>query len=442
MTNDNRVQRVLVLTVGTGNPNDLEGSLYAPLQKSIDMGSWTRVVLFPSQDTKGRAKELTKRYAGHAIQFKTYPLPEPGLEDDADACFAFFNNKLRATLKDVEASRVLVDFTRGTKAMSAALVLAAATHDVPQFRYISGERGGPGGTVIAGTENVGNFDTQALHKRKEMDTVRSLFQHGRYTAVLDLLPQQGLPPPTGQGDGTLTALRPLAEFFGAWDRLDYQRAADAIQELPKRRTVPQELRIFLPDAEVKRWVRRLARQPDRDKHKQFAAWLRHVICDVQANGERRLQNGELEDALIRAYRVLEMLGQIRLFDVGLDSSALPESDPHIQEFQNFLQKRNERPLARAKTAGYLEATREKAALLLKWLGDPLGDKLLKAAKSANLGRRRNQSILNHEFDAQAPDRETLKKMYQDAEKLLFDDDSAAAERLKTARWLAFDDAST
>ena len=442
MTNDRTEQEALVLTVGTGNPKDLEGSLYAPLQKSIDMGNWTRVVLFPSQDTKRHANELAKRYAERDIQFKRYPLPEPGMENDADACFAFFSKRLRDILKDVKASRVLVDFTRGTKAMSAALVLAAAAHNVPRFRYISGDRGGPGGTVIAGTENVGNFDTQALSERKQIDNVRSLFRHGRYAAVLNLLPRPGRPAPIQQDKETLVTVRPLAEFFGAWDRLDYHCAADTLRELPKTRTFPQEFRIFLPNPEVKGWVRKLAQQPDRDKHKPFAAWLRLVVCDVLANGERRLRNGELEDALIRAYRVLEMLGQIRLFDRGLDSSALPESDRRIDYFQDELRQKGQKTLARARTAGCLEATRERAARLLEWLDDPLGDKLLKVAKSTDLGTRRNQSILNHEFEAQAPDLDSLRQMYEEMEKLLLLDDAAAAERLKTARWLAFDDGGT
>ncbi len=440
MTKDARSQRVLILTVGTGNPNDLEGSLYAPLQKSISLGSWTQVVFFPSQNTKKHARELKRRYAESDIAFTIRALPEPGMEDDADACFAFFNKKLRDILKDADASQVLVDFTRGTKAMSAALVLAAAAHEVPRFRYISGDRGGPSSTVIAGMENVGTFDTQALHARKQLDTIRSLFRHGRSAAVLDLLPPRNVDPmpPKDLHESTLVAIRPLAEFFGAWDRLDYQGAAETLKTLPRPRVFPPELREFLPHTEVKGWVRRLAKQPNRSKYAQFATWLRLVVCDVLANGERRLHNGELEDALIRAYRVLEMLGQIRLFDKGLDSSALPESDRRIDYFQDHLRQKSEKPLAKARTEGCLEATRERAARLLEWLGDPLGPELLEVAKETNLSGRRNQSILNHEFAARAPDSETLKQVYEKMENLLLEDDTAAVEHLKTARWLDFD----
>ena len=294
---------------------------------------------------------------------------------------------------------------------------------------------GRGSTVIAGTEKVGTFDTWALSERKQLDHICSLLRHGRYAAVLDLV----TPSDLQERDNPLVgAACPLAEFLGAWDRLDYQDAAETLKTLPRPRVFPPDLRKFLPDTEVKGWVRRLAKQPDRSKHTQFAAWLRLVVCDVLANGERRFHNGELEDALIRAYRVLEMLGQIRLFDRGLDPSALLESDRRIAYFQDSLRQEGEKPLAKAKTEGCLEATRERAARLLAWLGDPFGPKLLEVARLDHLGKRRNQSILNHEFEAQAPDSEQLKQWYTAIERLLLEDDTAAADRLKTARWLAFD----
>lgn len=137
-----------------------------------------------------------------------------------------------------------------------------------------------------------------------------------------------------------------------------------------------------------------------------------------------------------------MLGQIRLFAQGLDSSALPESDRRIDYFQHHLRQEKEKPLAKAKTAGCVEATRERAARLLDWLGDSFGLRLLEVAKETNLGSRRNQSILNHEFAARAPDPKTLKQVYEKIENLLLKDDSATADRLKTARWLAFDTVDT
>src|SRR5580704_10046171 len=120
----------LTLTVGSGNPKDPEGTLYQPLLKSIREGSWDKVVFLPSIVTEENARELERRLSGTAVEI--IPLPGPNDENDVDSCFAHFDRviqKLRT--EGFDAVNVCADFTRGTKAMSAALVLAAIRHGVP-----------------------------------------------------------------------------------------------------------------------------------------------------------------------------------------------------------------------------------------------------------------------------------------------------------------------
>lgn len=444
LANNNPEPRVLVLTVGTGDMEKLESTLLVPLRKSIADGEWDRVVLLPSRATTGAAEQLAE---SHRDGVSIRVLPEPGMEDNVDACFAFFDSVLGELRQDgIEASDILVDFTRGTKAMSAALVLAATASNLPKLRYIYGAQRDERGQVVPGTEIISSVDARALYARKNLDAVCMLFRHGRFVAVLDLLPdvehggRDGVP---SNQRPAVAAARRLAEFCAEWDRFNYRYAAGVLARGLDVDSLPSELRSFHPSVGVLDWIRQLDNQPSRSNHKEFATWLRRVVCDVLANGERRLHNGDLEDALIRAYRALEMLGQLRLFDKGLDPSALPESDERIRKFKAERRKNYEKPLAKARgTSEYLEATRELAAHLLKSLGDPLGDELLEVARLDKLGVRRNQSILNHEFDAQAPDPDVLRQVYKQIEMLLREDDRAAAAHLRTARWLAFDGDST
>ena len=81
---------VLVLTVGTGNAKDLEGSLIAPVLKSVGQGKWERVVLLPSRITAAAARLLQERI-GDITVVDIQQLPETGQENDADACFGHFN---------------------------------------------------------------------------------------------------------------------------------------------------------------------------------------------------------------------------------------------------------------------------------------------------------------------------------------------------------------
>jgi hypothetical protein len=117
-------------------------------------------------------------------------LPQAGVEDDADACFAHFDSVLAALRNQgMPAESLLVDFTRGTKAMSAALVLAAIRHDLPQLRYISGGKRDERGMVVPGTEIVAEVHTTIAMARKRLDDACRFLQHGNFAAVLQTVPE-------------------------------------------------------------------------------------------------------------------------------------------------------------------------------------------------------------------------------------------------------------
>ena len=47
-------------------------------------------------------------------------------------------------------------------------------------------------------------------------------------------------------------------------------------------------------------------EPERTDHRAMAARLCRLTVDLLANGERRVCQGQNEDALVRAYRLLEL----------------------------------------------------------------------------------------------------------------------------------------
>jgi hypothetical protein len=88
------------------------------------------------------------------------PLRKPGDEEDVDACFGHFERELAKLLEEgFAADSVIADFTRGTKAISAALVLAAVVHGVRTLRYIISAQRDQRGLVIADSETPRNFRT-------------------------------------------------------------------------------------------------------------------------------------------------------------------------------------------------------------------------------------------------------------------------------------------
>ena len=161
--------------------------------------------------------------------------------------------------------------------------------------------------------------------------------------------------------------------------------------------------------------------------------------DLLANGERRIRDRQFEDAILRAYRILELVGQSSLFALGYDSGAIPPSDPTVMAFIEK-QNKNGRHTPSEPKVEY-QFPREMTAHFLKCLGSKdLGNRLLNFDKSHSdmNAKARNYSILIHGFTAVARDEEALRCLFDDLKKLVIDHggDEAAAN-LDLARFADF-----
>ena len=437
MNAEANTETVLVLTVGTGYINDLEGSLYAPLLKSIETGRWDRVYLLPSQGTCVRAEELKHRVEPMAVRIRA--LPDAGDESDADTCFAHFDAVLAEIIAGgCKPQDITLDFTRGTKAMSAALVLAGVGRGVPRLRYIGGKRG-PAGRVRAGKEEIREVRTVIASARQRLGVAEHLMQRGDFEAVCTLL---------GQADAAYSVLpdrlrrlsaayNASATVYAAWDRFDYQGAARLLNENSKQ---AQNAGRFAPTEAMVAWMSELSK-PVYRRFPAFAAnQLRYLACDLLANAERRVRDGAKEDAAIRCYRVLELIGQFRLFDKGLDSGALSCKDPRVKSFQAYLEKKKSRPLSqntRINLRHTVTAGRFEVARFLKHLEDPFGKRLLRF--DGKHVTSRNTGLLIHGFESLAAqfDDHDFEEHIHRLECLLLEDEAAAESRLAVARSLDF-----
>ena len=415
------IDRVLVMTVGTGDVTKLEETLFTPLRKSIATDAWARVILLPSSVTEGFARRLKQDMEGAEVIIR--PLPG-GDENDADQAYSHFDSVLAETLRTARPENVVVDFTRGTKAMSAALVLAATRREIPRLRYITGPRDARG-VVKAGQEKVPRETkkTTMVAGHRRVDLARDLMRRGDFSATEAVLPDPIDPAAAHYPPELLRvagAVRTVARFYAAWDRLDYAAAAGVdVCEPPA-----DDWKDLWPPSAVRVWVCELARGAERSDSAAMAAWLRRLVVDLVANGERRLRQGQHEDALVRAYRVLELIGQIRLFDWGLDSGCLDSDHQAVQALQRKIERRGQDPLARNRK-GTFKAGRFQVARLLKECGDPLAKRLFSFDRKPLLKPNlRNKSLLIHGFEASAPDNsESLRRLFRELAQLIVEADS-------------------
>ncbi|GIU76158.1 MAG: hypothetical protein KatS3mg004_3245 [Bryobacteraceae bacterium] len=400
--------KVLVMTVGEGTVDRLEETIVTPFRKSFEQGEWQCIVLLPSRKTEPNARLLQERFPQFPLQVRA--LRQETEEDNTDACFRHFDAVIERMLEQGwQRENITADVTRGTKAMTAALAMAAMAHRVGQIRYITGERDNRG-MVRPGTEVIVDVPPQKALERQDVNLAAQYLRTGNYRAVEALFP--GAPRRLYEGHlrEEIRWLAWAAQFWGAWDRFDYKEAARLAQRNGMPANPPATLRDLLPAAGQQVVLQVLAGRsaPDSDDN---VGYCRALAADLLANAGRRLREGQNEEVLVRLYRVLELLGQMRLFSHGIDSGRTDARDERVRAWLETLPPQR-RPAPNED--GFLELSRQKAAELLHFIEEKSGNAggLEIAGKLTNLDwlgdwgpTMRNTSVLIHGFRARSRGRE-------------------------------------
>jgi CRISPR-associated protein (TIGR02710 family) len=290
--------------------------------------------------------------------------------------------------------QVVVDFTGGTKCMSAALALQAHRWRCV-FSYVGGsERSKEGvGIVISGKEQVlhahNPWDALGFQAVESFVGLFDQFAFAAATSVVDRAVRNASEPVRKR---ELNALRLMSEAYDAWDRFDHKGAWSKLNDLEK---YDNDLQAILGQTAADR-IRRLTRQ-QKDYLRQLingpTPSMRHVT-DLLANARRRRVEGRIDDAVARLYRAIESLAQVAL----ADRHKIPNTK------QVPLDKVPE-PLrgqwaSRAEDGSVFLGLQDAYALL-----DACGDELGAKFKQLNLHDRerspltaRNRSILAHGFE--------------------------------------------
>jgi CRISPR-associated protein (TIGR02710 family) len=392
---------VLLLTVGTGTRGKPVETILEPFRKSLEAAGAERNILLPSRETEEIARNIQQAFPQFPVEIR--PLPEAGDENNADRCFEHYDAVIAELLAAGAAPEsVIADITRGTKAMSAALLLAAAVRGVRRVRYLFSEQRNESGVVQPGTERVADIEPSFIFVRQTLLRAGELLRAGDFRAVEKLLAplMPGKAPPRDRSSQEAAALDWAARFWGAWDRFDYRGAARLLQNQAAGHPQPAHgLLNLLPGPQQEELLAMLASalpEPmgDRVRH------CRALAADLLANAERRLAEGRLEEVLVRVYRILELITTYRLFSHGIDSERVNWNDRRVRE---WLESRKEtgaggsrpgRALGRRHSAELLvfleqkqpESRGAKIAAQLAKTGDWLG---------ANDAGLRNGSILIH-----------------------------------------------
>lgn len=288
---------------------------------------------------------------------------------------------------------VVVDFTAGTKCMTAALALVSQRWPC-RYAYVGGERRTKEGVGVVenGSERVVDSANpwDALGYRAVEDFV-VLFDQRAFAAAANTVEEAKKRIDDRARKREMSALEHLARAFDAWDRFDHKKGKAHLEDVAKQEN---DLCAALGDHSAKRLKGAL---PTLKAHidslvDTATPSLQHVI-DLLANAKRRREEGRFDDAVARLYRAIEALAQVALKERhGIESTEKVPLDRLPESLRPQWTSKAEE--------GVVMLGLQDAYTLLASLNDPLGEAFRKQELNGTKSplTARNRSILAHGFD--------------------------------------------
>lgn len=298
----------------------------------------------------------------------------------------------RVKNKGFNKESIVVDYTGATKNMSVALALAAIEEGFC-FSYIGGSKRSKGGVGIveSGHEkvyaNVNPWDFLAIKERRQI----SIFFNGsQLKAAREAL--NDLAERVSERKSVYKKLMYVADAFYHWDLF---RHVDALELFKKGkltdlcddgdRAIADFARACLVSVT---FLETMITDSGKGKIPCVA-----LALDLYANAERRFLEGKTDDAVLRLYRLVEMMAQhCLLHTYGIDTGNVQlDKIPHSIRDEYQLKYKD-------KKSGKIQIPQHAAYTLLKELNDQLGIIYEQHQKQfRDIQSSRNESYLAHGF---------------------------------------------
>ena len=382
------------------------GGAPAPIIKSLNHHKPDYICFLVSEQTKKDIETVMQKLEYRLIHHDwiTTPAAE-GLSET----FKVIYSGLDAILSKwgIGYEDLIVDYTGGTKTMSASIVLATIER-ISRYSYVGGtERTKEGvGIVIDGKERMlfsdNPWNEMAVMKKKE---VNLLFNHGRYTTALDAV-RKIIPMVTPDVKPFFEWAADAIEGYELWDRFSHR---DALNRIGKSFNKLEPYAMPMERGEgIKEMVITMKKNKEfldalvNDKGRQNE----YKVFDLLANARRRADENRYDDAVARLYRAIEAYAQFKLESkYGIKTSDVKSEEIPEDLKEEYIKKYRDENDERVKLPLY--ASYE----LLKNKGDEMGIRFFQQYETTlkKLLDTRNSSILAHGFVSVKE--ETFKNMY-------------------------------
>jgi CRISPR-associated protein (TIGR02710 family) len=306
--------------------------------------------------------------------------------DDVEKCYFDTRQIIKELLKrGYSLEQIYIDFTSGTKAMSAGVAWAGTFLEVQALVYVAGKRErGQAGRVISGTERLITLrPVEFIVDRLRRDIV-PLFNSYQFEACLKMVRDVYKRTTDPEITDEFKLIETLINAYLYWDIFNHKEAHRLLLSLPKQIHGWQ-----IDLSQNKGFINRLVKGIERfeatgkieDKYSEF------LLADLLVNTERRAREGKYDDAVARLYRTVELIAQLLLSKKGIDTSNVD-----VERLPQGLKERYE---AMRNPKGVIEIAQAKAYQLLEDLGVDIGRKFKENKTLRNSLKQRNHSILAH-----------------------------------------------
>lgn len=375
--------KLMIISLG-GSPE--------PLKKSIAEHRPERLIFFVSHESNAKLGEVLQIEGYKPDKIETEITENP---NSLYECYKAARQCVdRAAHSGILNNEIIVDYTGGTKVMSAALLLATAGCTY-SFNYVGGDTRTKDGLGIVqnGHEIMcADMNPWSVFAEEERRQIVTLFNNRRYTAVIQILDlcDRALP---AQISSFFQFVRPLANGFMFWEQFRHKEALDCLK---KGAALIEDYLRHYPDEKYKHLKEELANHIDflsdvlkKTNGMQIFNFI--LVKELINNARRRMDDKRFDDAAARIYRALELYGQI-CFErhIGCSNDRVkPVKIP--QELRDeFLQKYGD-----PKT-GLMKLPLQATYTVLRALGHEAGQRFFEYEEAIKkIQVTRNLSILAH-----------------------------------------------
>lgn len=305
----------LILSVGTS---------YEPLILNISLLSPERILFLYTAETE---YILEKIVAFLRLKSTVY---QKKMVDATDPLSVYYEIK-QAYLSWERPSKVYIDFTGGTKTMSASAALAGSLIDV-QLVYVGTENYLPDfRKPKPGSELLYYIDNPVeVFGDLELEKVFALIERYNYAGAAEKLYhlKENIPDPLNRQQINFVYL--LVRIYEKWDALEFRSAYKMMEQLLRemKRDYRMHKNILMMDFQIDlnnqfKLLAQLQKIPDLIAAKEQIhilgnkSMMSALTFTMYANAIRREQQEKYDMATLLLYRLLEMIEQSRLMFYGI-----------------------------------------------------------------------------------------------------------------------------